>query len=101
MVRRRMSGRPLLVASSVLVASCGAGPVGNLVAPPMYELCVTVVPAEAEVTIDQQPLEADGCNTTWEGTHVVAATAEGYVPYEAEVQLSADTTHDITMTAAR
>jgi hypothetical protein len=97
-----MSGRSLLVASSALVAGCGGGSVvGNLVAPPMYELCVTVVPAEAEVTIDQQPLEEDGCNTTWEGPHAVAATADGYVPYEAEVQLSADTTHDITMTAAR
>lgn len=100
--RRSLKGRALLVASAVVVTGCsGGGAVGNLVAPPMVELCVTVEPAEAEVAVDGAPLDADGCNTVYEGEHTVTATADGYAPYEEQVEVTGDTDHDITMTAAR
>ena len=96
--RRRMRSRPLLAAtgSATLLAGCVTGATsGNLVAPPMIELCVEVEPPEAEaaVTIDGWALEDDGCNEV-EGwtTHTVEATAEGYQDYAEDVEVEEDLT---------
>ena len=100
--RRRMRSRPLLAAtgSATLLAGCVTGATsGNLVAPPMIELCVEVEPPEAEaaVTIDGWALEDDGCNEVYEGPVTVEATAEGYQDYAEELEVYAPTTHTIEL----
>lgn len=112
--RRRLQGKPLLVAGtsmSALIIGCSevTNPEpevyvsGNLVAPPMLELCIEVSPeeaaAEATVTADSQPLSSTvpPCISVYEGTVIIGAIAEGFQEYRDEFELTADTTHTITM----
>jgi hypothetical protein len=103
--RRALLGTSLLVGSAgVVVVSCGGGGdtafvSGNLVAPPMFDVCVTVEPAEADVLINDSSLNDVGCAATYEGEAVVKATAEGFVPYEETLIISGDRDHAIVMTA--
>ena len=102
--RRTLTGTPLLVATvgaAISLVGCEgiATTSGNLVAPPSYELCVTVQPAEAVAAVDGDAFEADGCLSVWEGSHTLTAEAEGYVPYTEDIEVVEDTTHDIVMTA--
>jgi hypothetical protein len=89
MVRRRPLGaHPLLVASaglSLAIACTGKGrppdPVGNLMVPqddPTEQVCVSVTPPTASVTIDG--VEAtDGCAVIDPGDRVhIEVSAEGY-----------------------
>jgi len=111
--RRRLSGRPLLLAgagASMMIAGCAdkSGETeyyvsGNLMPPPQVELCVTVAPPEAEATVTangQELPDADpSCATVYEGSISVTATAEGYAPHEEVLEVYADTTHKITLSA--
>ena len=106
--RRPLTATPLLVASSALVLGCqdivdkitDKGAVtGNLVAPPMYELCVDTEPADALVQIDGVDLEEDGCSSVYEGSHEVTADAAGYAAHTETVEVLEDTTIAITLTA--
>lgn len=105
--RRALRGAPLLVASAgaVLAVGCDGGSIGttsgNLVAPPEVELCVNATPEEAAVQIDGQDLNVEtGCNSVWEGSHEITATAEGYDPYSETVEVYGDTTKEIVLTEA-
>ena len=105
--RRPLRGQSLLVASTALTLGCptvepfeGGAVSGNLVAPPMYELCITAEPSTAAVTIDQNALEADGCSQVYEGEHVVAATAEGYTPHEETVTVTGNTQLTVVLVAS-
>jgi len=99
--RRRLSGRPLLVATSAGVAltitSCADSTSGNLVAPPQVQLCVEVVPDEATVSVDGVEWTDERCEDVWEGLHTVDAVAEGYEDYSEEVMVDSPTTHEVTM----
>jgi len=98
--RRKLTGVPLLVAGVGAVGVVGCGTVatsGNLVAPPMYEVCVTVVPPDATVTIDAEPVDADGCLDVYEGSHQLDASAEGYVPYSETINVTENTTYDVVL----
>ena len=56
-------------------------PPGNLMAPPSIELCLTVEPPEAKVTVNGNGL-INGCAPAYEGQGVsIAAEAPGYEPY--------------------
>jgi hypothetical protein len=93
-------GRALLAGSTTMVVGCfdGSTPVGNLVPPPMVELCVTPDPPSAVVEIDGVALEADGCNQVMIGGHSITATAPGYLPFQKTLSVGSDTQHSITLT---
>ena len=112
--RRRLQGRPLLIAGtgmSAVIIGCSGGPdpepevyvSGNLVAPPMLELCVEVSPEEASeeatVTTNSQPLPSTEprCASVYEGTVTLEASAPGFEDYSEELVLTGDTTHTIEM----
>jgi hypothetical protein len=107
--RRPFSGRPLLVASAgaaLVLAGCTSGTKdetdtvftsGNLIAPPTFELCVTVEPVTATVTVDGTALPKSGCADVYEGSHDLAAEAKGYVPYAETIDVLEDTTYPIVM----
>jgi hypothetical protein len=82
----------------MVLVSCGPMTSGNLVAPPMVELCVTVEPSTATVSVDGSPLDETLCRGVYEGSHDLTAEAKGYVPYSAVVEVYADTVEDIVMT---
>lgn len=105
--RRPLRGAPLLVASAGAAMAVGCDGIttgttsGNLVAPPPVELCVEVSPEEATVTLDGVAFDTEaGCQETWEGTHELAAEAEGYEPYSETIEIYEDTTKEITLTEA-
>ena len=101
--RRRLGGKPLLVAgagATVFIGGCIPF-VGNLVAPPEVELCVTVSPVEADATVtinDVELSEDDLCMDVWDDSvSTVGATAVGYEDYSEEVLMEGDTIHDIVL----
>ena len=101
--RRKTKGTPLLIATAgmgLTISACVGKTVtsGNLMPPPMMELCIEVEPETAEVTIDDM-LVADGeCTQIYTETAIVEATAEGYQDYSAEVPVvEGTTTHNIEM----
>jgi hypothetical protein len=102
--RRNLTGTPLLVATAgAAISLVGCDGIvstssGNLVAPPMVELCVNLDPVEAVALVDGQDFEADGCLDVYEGSHFLQAEAEGYLPYAETIEVNGDTTHDIVMT---
>lgn len=86
--RRLLNGKSLLVASGgVVLLGCGED-VGNPFIPPEpAELCVDAEPPTAEVLVDGDGLDVDGCTIVGDGystpdSVVVRATAEGYQPFE-------------------
>lgn len=102
--RRTLRGAPLLVASAGAAMAVGCDGIttgttsGNLVAPPPVELCVEVSPEEATVTLDGQAFDTEaGCQEVWEGSHTLAADAEGYAPYTETFDLWEDTTKSIAL----
>jgi hypothetical protein len=99
--RRRLTGKGLLVASAGAVfVSCGGTTSGNLVAPPMHELCLETDPDSAIVTANAMDVAADGCTVLDEGDVSLTATADGFEPYEEVIRLLSPTTHTIEMIAA-
>lgn len=58
-------------------------PPGNLMAPPMVEVCVVADPPEAKITVNGNELTNGSCTKTYEGNAVeITASAEGYEPYQ-------------------
>lgn len=103
MARRRLAvGRTLLAASSGMVmvySGCSAAVSGNLVAPPLVELCITAEPETAEVKLDVATLDEAGCAPVYQASVVsIVATAEGYEDYEESLSVEADMTHAIALT---
>jgi hypothetical protein len=82
--RRRSFGKPILtVSAAAVLASCGGAVSGNLVAPPMVELCVIATPTTATVSIngvEAECLHVEPCTTV-----TVTAAAEGFQDYEDQV----------------
>ncbi|MCO4748325.1 MAG: hypothetical protein KC912_26255 [Proteobacteria bacterium] len=83
--RRKITGKPLLVASAaaVLAVGCGTGKggivTGNLMPPPTVELCVSVTPESATITLNGEPFTA-GCVESYEGSPAtLVVSAPGYV----------------------
>ena len=103
--RRVLSGTPLLVAAAgaALVTACSGDDdfvTGNLVAPPSAQICIDATPPEAAVKVYGSPVGEDGCEIVEQGEVRLTAEAEGYEPYEETLQVSEDTRHTITLTAA-
>ncbi|MCO4748378.1 MAG: hypothetical protein KC912_26525, partial [Proteobacteria bacterium] len=106
--RRRIQGKPLLVASvGVAVAlGCGGGGktfdsvvVGNLIAPPPMdgEVCVDPTPADASVTIDGEAV-TDRCTVVQGyGPVLVEVTAPGFIAQEREVLIDGVTEVEVTL----
>ena len=112
--RRRLQGRPLLIAGtgmSAVIIGCSSGTdperelyvSGNLVAPPMLELCVEVSPeeasADATVTANSQALPSTDprCTSIYEGPVTLEASAPGFADYTEALELTDDTNHTIVM----
>jgi hypothetical protein len=98
MTRRKLTGRPLLVASGLLLAAgcphrgSGEPPVGNLMGPmePVSTLCVNVVPSDVGVVVEINGVVASNrCLevTGWGDVHV-RVTAPGYAEQRVEVPFS-------------
>lgn len=89
--RRPITGKPLLVASAaaaVLAVGCGTGKggmvTGNLMPPPAVELCVSVTPESATVTLNGEPF-TDACVERDEGSPAtIVVSAPGYIPQTLE-----------------
>jgi hypothetical protein len=111
-LRRPILGRPLLIAgtgASVLIACSGIKATGdtevytsgNLVAPPMVQLCIEVSPPEADATVtasgQTMPEAEPSCVQVYEGSIQLTASAEGYAPYEETLEVYVDTNHTITL----
>ena len=103
--RRKRIGKPLLVATAgvgLTVSSCtGKEGFGNLMPPPtedMVELCIDVTPDNADVTVQGVPVADEECIQTYQGTHIVEATSEGYEDYTDYVDVTNDMTHTFEMT---
>ncbi|TNF27349.1 MAG: hypothetical protein EP329_19605 [Deltaproteobacteria bacterium] len=105
-MRRRRIGNKTLLAASVGAATlsfAGAGckkeppmHTGNLMAPPMVEICVTTDPPGGEVSIAESTVDARGCATIMqEGLVVVRASLAGYETKE--TQVPTDKPHTFTM----
>jgi hypothetical protein len=98
MTRRKLRGRPLLVASGVLLAAgCprlgpAEPPVGNLMPPidPVTTLCVEALPAEAGAVVEVNGVVAsEHCvEVTGPGYVRVRVSAPGYVTQTLEVPFS-------------
>ena len=95
--RRKLSGKPLLLATAataITISGCAAGensgPIAsNPMAPPEYfEFCIEVDPKTAQVTLDGEPMVDGECkDSVIEGDHEIAATAEGYRDYSEQINL--------------
>jgi hypothetical protein len=103
-VRRVLRGTPLLVsaAGAVVTIACtknggGGHPVGNLMAPPdveRIEVCVTVVPEDATVTLSGLTPDERGCaQVPSDGPVMVDISAEGYETVHEEVPAQAGQTY--------
>lgn len=99
--RRKLQGRPLLVASAgaALAVGCGGGQVpirtGNLMPPPEPDhgvICVTVTPEEAVETVTVHGQVSSGPEhcvpVVAEGSVVVEVSAPGYTTYTTMVDLA-------------
>jgi len=101
--RRKTKGTPLLIATAgvgLTVTACiGKGVTsGNLMAPPMVELCIEVEPETAEVQVDGIAVVDGDCSQVYEGIVTIEATADGYQDYSEDVEVYETTTHSIEMT---
>lgn len=108
--RRRLIGRPLMLASAGMALGCtGFGNninddmgyvTGNLVAPPMVQLCVKATPDTATVEIDGQTLGETGCQDAWEGSSaLIRVSAEGFETHEQTIAVQrGEETVDVTLT---
>jgi hypothetical protein len=73
---------------------------GNLMAPPMEEVCIEVEPESATVTVNGMPVADGTCTTVLKYRSVsISAWAEGYEGYQADVQVDTKITHVIQMVA--
>jgi|GEM_PF-3124980 len=105
-MKRRRTGKKTLLAASVGAATLtfgGAGckkeppmHTGNLMAPPMVELCVTTDPPGGTVTIAESPVDARGCASVMqEGEVRVTAELPGY--RTKDIQVPADQSRTFQM----
>lgn len=107
--RRRTIGAALLIAGTgiSMTIACGdkdSGIVGvisgNLMAPPLAELCIEVEPETASVTVNENTIADGACIEVYQDNPIdLKATAEGYQDYAEELTISEDTTHSIEMEA--
>lgn len=95
--RRRIQGKPLLLASTTvaIAVGCAGGsnpPIrtGNLMPPPMMkgEVCITVTPEDAAVTLDGMAVDEPCEAIESHGMVTVEATAPGHEPYSQSVELT-------------
>lgn len=115
--RRKKIGATLLVAGAgvtVSMVNACVGTSGNLMAPPLVQLCIDVEPETATVTLSDSYMYEDTAYTggtdslaitNGECTHVdeyssvtISATADGYQDYSEEIVVEGKTTHAIEMT---
>ena len=101
--RRKTNGKPLLLATAsvgLTITACIGKEVtsGNLMPPPMVELCIEVEPETAQVTVNTVTVADGECTTVYEGSITIEATAEGYLDYSEVVDVYEETTtHNIEM----
>jgi hypothetical protein len=106
--RRKLTTRSLLVASGSMVLACSGvttksdtGMVtGNLMPPPMIELCVVPTPAEAQIQIQGVDVDDKGCRNVYNGEIAISVTAEGHKPFSETVLVNVDTTHPVALEKA-
>lgn len=105
--RRRMNGKPLLLASGVVMA-VGCGPsksmvTGNLMAPPTVEgeVCVDTLPEHVETTITiGDGAATERCTMVYGEMVNVVVTADGMVPVSETHQVLPKLELTITMRPA-
>jgi hypothetical protein len=102
--RRPLRGSPLLIsaAGAVVTIACSGGagrhPPGNLMAPPMIQVCVAATPPEAAVTVNGYAVDEQGCAGAYEQQMVtIDATLEGYEPYHEEYSPESELPHEIVL----
>ena len=93
--QRRVTSTPLLLATSGLtITLMGCSVIepevtGNLMPPPMVELCIEVEPKMAQVTVRGVPVSSGKCVEMFSTLVQVEATAEGYEPYKENLDVLA------------
>jgi hypothetical protein len=107
--RRRTIGVSLLIAGTgiSMTIACGdkdsgliGSTSGNLMAPPLAELCIEVEPETASVTVNENAIADGACTEVYQDNPIyLKATAEGFQDYEEELTISEDTTYSIEMEA--
>lgn len=100
--RRKRIGNTLLIAGAgaSIAMGCNRRSIisGNLMPPPMSELCIEVKPQEAAVRINSFPLTNENCISSYDGGNaLIEATAEGYQDYTKEIIVMGPTNHVIEM----
>lgn len=100
--RRKKIGQSLLIAGAGVSLNMACfekvGNSGNLMPPPMVELCIEVEPETAAVTVNTISVPDGDCLEVYEGdTAIIEATAEGYQDHSEELSVTQDTTHSIEM----
>ena len=102
--RRRTKGKPLLIATAgvgLTVSACnGIKPEvsGNLMPPPMAELCIDVTPDDAVVTVEGAVVADEQCTSVYGGYAEIEATADGYEDYSEVLTVDEDMTHTFELT---
>ncbi len=72
---------------------------GNLMPPPMVELCIDVTPDEAIVTVNETSVLDGECTDIYEGNPAeINANAEGYENYSETITVSENMTHAFELT---
>ena len=72
---------------------------GNLMPPPMVELCIDVTPDEANVTVNETTVSDGECTDIYEGNPAdIEASAEGYENFSETITVTEDMTYAIEMT---
>jgi hypothetical protein len=91
--RRRINGKPLLVASAGLIVAIGGcnrkppgnlmAPPGNLMAPPAVQVCFDIEPPDAKIVINGAEFADESCTQGYEGASLeITANHDGYAPYQ-------------------
>ena len=106
--QRRLTGKPLLLATAGVALAVGCGGVGkkggevmgNLMPPPKTRghLCVEVTPPDALVEIDGH-LESKRCSfvEAYDGQFILRVTAKGYADWQEGVELKPEQTLKIDL----
>lgn len=93
--RRPLRGKPLMIATAGVILAVGCTgsanngapdpiPVGNLMPPPMVQVCVKTVPEGATVTLNGAVADG-GCAEVYMGPTAVTVSADGYTTYTGTV----------------
>lgn len=106
--RRKRIGKSLLIAGTGITMGVGCfldNPFkkeemisGNLMPPPMVNVCIEVEPNTARVLVDGAETADGTCTEVYEGDRVkIEATAEGYQKYEKEINADKSDGYNIQM----